>query len=175
MRRCRRSNLSYVCVVGVFLVASATLPAQVADVPIKAGLWETQVKVRMGSAKTNEDVPVTNQVCFTAGLTVADYMSAMNRSAGVGGAHCTVSNKIETAHSISYDSACVGPTMSSKGHADFKLADADHFNGTSHTAVTGTAQGRAINTMIDKTFSAKFLSSACGNVEPTVIPPSNGK
>lgn len=175
MRRCQRSNLLSVRAVGGFLVASATLLAQVADLPIKAGLWETQVNVKMGSAKTNDEVPVTNQVCFTAGLTVASYMSAMNRSAGVGGAHCTVSNKIETAHGLSYDSACVGPAMSSKGHADFKLSDADHFSGTSHTTVTGTAQGKAINTTIDKTFSAKFLSPDCGNVEPTVIPPANGK
>jgi Protein of unknown function (DUF3617) len=173
--QCKRSNLFAVCAVGVFLVGSATLLAQLADLPIKAGLWETQVTVKMGSAKTNDEVPVTNHVCFTAGLTVANYMSAMNRSAGVGGAHCTVSNKMETAHGISYDSACVGPTMSSTGHADFKLSNADHFNGTSHTTVTGTAQGKAINTTVDKTFSAKFLSSDCGNVQPTVVPPANGK
>jgi hypothetical protein len=159
----------------IFLAGTSALHAQVADLPIKAGLWDTQVNVKIGSAKGVQDVPVTRQVCFTAGLTVASYMSAMNRSAGAGDVHCTISNKNESAHAISYDTACSGATMSSKGHADFKLEDADHFSGSSHQVVTGSAQGKAINTTVDKTFSAKFVSANCGSVEPTVIPPASGK
>jgi hypothetical protein len=65
--------------------------------------------------------------------------------------------------------------MTSKGHADFKLLDPDHFNGTSHTTLTGSMNGSPMNMTIDKTFSAKFVSSSCGNVEPAVISPANGK
>ena len=54
--------------------------------------------------------------------TLADYMSALNQSAG--GTRCTISNRVQTAHGLSYDSACTGATLSSKGHADFKLSDA---------------------------------------------------
>jgi hypothetical protein len=174
MKRCKRSSLLVFCAVAVFLAGSSTLLAQVADLPIKAGLWETRVNTKVGSAETNHDVPVVVQVCFTTGLTLADYMSALNRGSARG-AHCSVSNKVQTAHGISYDSVCTGPVIDSKGHADFQLPDADHFSGTSHTTVTGSAQGTPVNMTFDKTFTAKFLSSNCGDIEPSAIPSSTGK
>ena len=39
--------------------------------------------------------------------------------------------------------------MSSKGHMDFQLAGPESFSGTSHTTVTGSHQGKAIN-MVDR-------------------------
>jgi Protein of unknown function (DUF3617) len=172
--RCKCSNLLPVCALTLFLVGSSTLFAQVADLPIKAGLWDAQSNTKIVSSQGNHEMPVTTQDCFTAGLTLADYMTALNRAAAREG-KCAVSNRVQTAHGISFDSACTGPTMSSKGHADFKLADADHFNGSSHTTLTGSMNGAPINMTIDKTFSAKFVSSNCGNVEPTVISPASGK
>ena len=172
--RCKCSKLLAVCALTVFLVGSSTLFAQVADLPVKAGLWDVQSNTKIVSSQGNREMPVTTQDCFTAGLTLADYMTALNR-AGARGGKCTVSNKVQNAHGISYDSTCTGPTMSTKGHADFKLTDPDHFNGTSHTALTGSMNGTPMNMTIDKTFSAKFVSSSCGNVEPTVIPPASGK
>ena len=127
MKQCKRSNLLVVWAVAIFLAGSSNLFAQVADLPLKAGLWETQVKIKMGNAGTDNDEPVTSQVCFSAGLTLAGYMSALNHVAG--GTRCTVSNRVRTDHGLSYDSACTGATLSSKGHADFKLADANHFSG----------------------------------------------
>jgi Protein of unknown function (DUF3617) len=172
--RCKCSNLLAVCALSVFLAGSSTLFAQVADLPIKAGLWDAQSNTKIISSQGNHEMPVTTQDCFTAGLTLADYMTALNQSAARGG-KCTVSNKVQTAHGISFDSTCTAATMTSKGHADFKLPDQDHFNGTSHTTLTGSMNGTPMNMTIDKTFSAKFVSSNCGNVEPTVIPPASGK
>lgn len=48
--------------------------------------------------------------------------------------------------------------MGSQGDIDFQLTDAEHFSGTSHTTVTGTAKGKPVNMAIDKTFTAKFLA-----------------
>ena len=172
--RCKSSSVLAVCALTVFLVGSSTLFAQVGDLPIKAGLWDVQSNTKIVSSQGNHEMPVTTQDCFTAGLTLANYMTALNGAAARGG-KCTVSNQVQTAHGISYDSTCTGPTMSTKGHADFKLADPDHFNGTSHTTLTGSMNGTPMNTTIDKTFSAKFVSSSCGTVEPTVIPPASGK
>ena len=172
--RCKSSSLLAVCALPVFLFGSSTLFAQVADLPIKAGLWDVQSNTKIVSSQGNHEMPVTTQNCFTAGLTLADYMTALNRAAAPGG-KCTVSNRVQTAHGISYDSTCTAPTMTSKGHADFKLPDPDHLNGTSHTTLTGSMNGTPMNMTVDKTFSAKFVSSSCGNVEPTVIPPASGK
>jgi hypothetical protein len=60
--------------------------------------------------------------------------------------------------------------MGSKGRIDFQVSGTESFSGTSHMAVTGSTQGKPINLAIDKTFSAKFLGSNCGDVKPLVTP-----
>jgi hypothetical protein len=73
--------------------------------------------------------PVSAQSCFSAGTTLGDYLTATNK--GTPGAQCSVSNNVQTARGISYDTACTGQSMASKGHIDFNLTDAEHFSGTS--------------------------------------------
>ena len=156
-------NLVGLCAAAVLLLGPSTLPAQLSDLPIKAGLWETHVSVNHGT-------PIAGQSCFSAGTTLSDYLTATNKA--VSGTQCSVANKVQTAHGIAYDTACNGPSLSSKGHIDFQLPDAGHFNGTSHTTVMGTARGTPVNMAIDKTFTAKFASSDCGSVKPVVVPSS---
>jgi len=155
------SKLVGQCAAAVILLGPLSLLAQLSDLPIKAGLWETQVSVNHGS-------PIAGRSCFSAGTTLGDYLTATNKA--VSGTQCNVANKVQTAHGIAYDTACNSQSMSSKGHIDFQLPDAEHFNGTSHTAVTGTAHGTPVNMAIDKTFTAKFVSSDCGSVKPVVVP-----
>ena len=165
MRVWKHSKLFAACAAVVVLAGPSTLLAQLSDIPIKAGLWETHVATKAGVSNISADA----QSCFTAGTTLGDYLTATNRGAG---AQCSVSNKIPTAHGVSYDTVCNGPSMSSKGHIDFQLTDAEHVNGTSHTTVTGTTQGKPVNMAIDKIFTAKFVASACGDVKPLVVPSS---
>jgi hypothetical protein len=160
------SNLMRPCAAAAILLGPLSLLAQLSDIPIKAGLWETQVSVNHGS-------PIAGRSCFSAGTTLGDYLTATNKA--VAGTQCSVANKAQTARGIAYDTACNGPTMSSKGHIDFQLPDAEHVNGTSHTTVTGTAQGTPVNMAIDKTFTAKFVGSDCGTVKPVVVPSSSAK
>lgn len=151
------------CASAVLLLGPSTLLAQLSDLPIKAGLWETRVSVNHGS-------PIAGQSCFSAGTTLSDYLTATNKA--VSGTQCRVANKVQTAHGIAYDTACNGQSLSSKVHIDFQLPDAGHFSGTSHTTVTGTVRGTPVNMTIDKTFTAKFASSDCGSVKPVVVPSS---
>ena len=162
LRKC--SKLVRHCAAAVILLGPLSLLAQLSDIPIKAGLWETQVSVNHGS-------PIAGRSCFSTGTTLGDYLTATNKA--VAGTQCSVSNKAQTAHGIAYDTACNSPSMSSKGHIDFQLPDAEHVNGTSHTTVAGTAQGSPVNMAIDKTFNAKFVSSDCGSVKPVVVPSSS--
>jgi Protein of unknown function (DUF3617) len=159
----KHSTFFYQCTVGVFLAAS-TLLAQLSDIPVKAGLWETHVSTKAGPSNISADA----RSCFSAGTTLGDYLTATYRP--VTGTKCNVSNKVNPAHGVSYDTVCSGGSMGSKGHIDFQLTDAEHFSGTSHTTVTGTAEGKAVNMSVDKTFTAKFLASDCGNVKPLVVP-----
>jgi hypothetical protein len=160
----------------VFLAAAAslagpsTLPAQLADLPLKAGLWETHVITKAGASTIDAGA---DQACFSAGTTLADYLTATNR--GLPGTKCNVSNKVVTAHGISLDTTCTGQSMGSKGHIDFQLPDAEHVSGTSHTTVTGADHGRPVKMAVDKTFTAKFLKPDCGNIKPLIVPNAHAR
>jgi hypothetical protein len=147
-------------VAAISLIGSSTLWAQLSDIPIKPGLWETHVTAKIAGSNHDADA----KTCFTAGTTMSDYLTASNKSAP--GTQCTASNKVHTAHEISYDTVCSGGSMSSKGHIDVQLADAEHFSGSSNTTVTGSGR----NMEIDKIFTGKFLASDCGDVKPMVAP-----
>ena len=157
-------NLVIVSIAAVFLAAPLVWHAQPSDLPVRAGLWEAQVSM-------NGSAPVPGQYCFSAGTTLGDYLTASNK--GTPGARCSVSNRVKTARGVSYDTACISQAMNSKGHVDVQLPDSDHFSGTSHTTVTHTEGGKAMN--IDKTFKATFAKSDCGSVKPLVIPSSSPK
>jgi hypothetical protein len=94
------------CAAAVLLFGPSTLLAQLSDLPIKAGLWETHVSVNHGP-------PVASQSCFSAGTTLSGYLTASNR--GAPGTQCSVTNKVQTAHGIAFDNACNGQSMSSQG------------------------------------------------------------
>lgn len=148
---------------GLFLLALSAIVGQVADLPIKPGLWATHVSLNKGE-------PVEDQVCFSAGTTLKDYLAATNR--GASGAKCEINNKTQTAQGISYDSVCTSQELSSKSHVDFKFSDADHFSGTSHATVSGSMRGKPVNSVMDKTFSASFIRSDCGSIKPLVLAPN---
>jgi len=156
-------NFAGVCAAVIVLGLPVALHAQLNDLPLKPGLWETQVSLNHGAS-------MAGKVCFTAGTTLADYLTATNKSAG---AQCSVTNKVATAHGLAFDNVCTNATMSTKGHIDFQLADSEHFSGSSHTTVSGTAAaGKPVNMTLDKTFTAKFVGADCGAVKPVVVPGS---
>ncbi|MBB5316922.1 DUF3617 domain-containing protein [Tunturibacter empetritectus] len=156
------------CAALLFLSVSA-LTAQVADLPIKPGLWNTQVVVKMG-ADDKDTQPISQQACFSAGSTISGYLTAITKSHP--DIKCTVANKVQTGHHLVFDTICTSPTVSSKSHHDFDLADPGHFSGSSHTAMTGSMQGHPINMEMDKTFTGTFLSSDCGTVKPLDLAPA---
>ncbi len=152
------------CIAATFTAMPSALMAQLADIPIKPGLWQAHVNTKAGS----NDISADDKYCFSAGTTLSDYLTATNK--GAPGTTCKISNKKQTAHGISYDTACSGGSMGSSGRIDFQLSDEEHISGTSQTKVAGTSGGRAVNMEIDKTFTAKFLASACGDVKPLIVP-----
>ena len=104
----------------VLLAGPSTLLAQLSDLPLKAGLWETHVSV-------NGEASVAGQSCFSAGTTLSDYLTAANK--GAAGTRCSVTNKVQTVRGVSFDNTCSGQSMTSKGRIDFQLPDSEHFSG----------------------------------------------
>ena len=156
------SNL-WALLAATVLLVPCLAEAQVSDLGVKAGLWQAHVDVTMRGSTDGTD----DQYCFTAGMTLEDYMTASNPGTG---AKCSVTNKVHTGHGISYDTACASTRSGSKEHIDFKLSDPEHFSGTSHTTVTSNSGGKVLMEM-DKKFTAKFMSSNCGSVKPLVVSP----
>lgn len=169
MRPNRPAGILTLGTVTALLAGSSLLLAQVADLPLKPGLWEANVRVKSGTS-TIDSGP--EQVCFTAGMTLGEYVTATNH--GAQGTRCDVTNKIVTPQAISYDTVCTGPHTNAKGHADFHLTDAAHFTGTSHMTTTGSSHGKAMTITVDKTYTAKFLAASCGDVKPMAAPASSG-
>ncbi len=97
MKPWKHSDLFVLCAAAVFLAAPSSLLAQLSDVPVKPGLWETHVSTKAGASTINGDA----QSCFSAETTLGDYLTATNK--GAAGTTCKVSNKINTVHGVSYD------------------------------------------------------------------------
>jgi hypothetical protein len=165
MSSIKRARLFVVCAAVVVLAGPSILLAQLSDLPIQAGLWETQVRMISGIANGQTRAA---RVCFSAGTTLGDYLTATNR--GGASAECSATKAVTSAHEIAFDTACSGRTMTSKGHIEVELTDAEHFSGQSHTTVIGAGHGKPVTTTIDKRFSATFLASDCGDVKPLVVP-----
>jgi hypothetical protein len=159
----RPSRHLALCTASLFLIGVSALRGQLADIPIKPGLWNTQVVAKIG-LNDNDNEPIVSQACFTAGTTISGYLAAMTKSAP--DVQCTMSNKVQTANHIAFDTTCTSPNATSKSHSDFQIADSEHFSGTSHSTVVGSSRDHPINMEMNKTFTAKFLSSNCGDVKP---------
>ena len=100
MKFWKRSTLFILSVVALSLAGPSTLLAQLSDLPLKPGLWETHVTTKAGPTNNS----AVGQSCFTAGTTLGDYLTASNKGSG---AQCSISNKVQSAHGISYDTRVV--------------------------------------------------------------------
>jgi uncharacterized membrane protein len=59
------------------LAVPAALVAQLSDLPVRAGLWETHVVTKVGGNAMDAG---PGHACFTAGTTMSDYLTATNKS-----------------------------------------------------------------------------------------------
>jgi hypothetical protein len=190
---------SWICgcsIVVLLLAAPIALRAQ--SSPVKPGLWETQTSststmqlppdveaklaampaaqqaqmrammpAGMGGAGT--PVSTTRQVCISPQTTVDSMMNRAQQSPGMS---CAVSNKTQTASGMSFDITCTGTTGNAKGHTDVHTTDDDNVTSTSHITIAATAQGHSMNSTVDTTTTAKFVSADCGDVKPWTPPPA---
>jgi hypothetical protein len=157
-----RLNFAILCAAAALCCAPAAL-AQNANLAFKPGIWEVTTTVY-------KTPPKTVRACFAAGTTLDNYLMITNR--GINSTVCTVSNKVQNGRGIAFDNACTSGTLASQGHFDFQLPDDQNFTGTSHTVVTGTAEGKPVNRTIDKEFTAKFAAIDCGTVAALALTPA---
>jgi hypothetical protein len=173
----------------VFVSCGTVAVAQ--SLPVKPGLWETQatttlamqlppemeakiaamspdqqaqMRAMMGATGGGgKPTTFTRQTCVAPGTTVENMM---NREQQTPGMTCTVSNKTQSASGMSFDMVCTGPKASVKGHTDLHIVDAGHVSSTTHATSTASSQGHTMNSTMDVTSSAKYVSADCGDVKP---------
>lgn len=187
---CRRS--------AVFAILAVTmgLHAQSTSTPAKAGLWETTVsstramqmppelaakiaamppaqqammQSQMQGMGGGKPIVATRQSCSTG----QDSMDSLLSRAQSSAMKCTFPNRVQTADGASFDISCTGDQGTAKGHMEFHMPDTEHVNGTAHITITGTAQGRTMNTTVDNTTTAKWLGADCGDVKPSTSAVAN--
>jgi hypothetical protein len=124
---------------------------------------QAQMRSMMGGMGGGTPVATTRQVCIAPQTSVDSMLNRTQQSQGMS---CTISNKTQTATGASFDIDCTGQMGSGKGHTDVHLIDDDHVSSTSHMTLTGRSQGHTVNSTVDVTTTAKFMSADCGDVKP---------
>jgi len=175
----------------------AVVRAQSTSTPIKQGLWQTQMTMSMqvtlppdveakiaampaaqqaqmrsmmgGAAGGGAPVVTTKQVCIAPETTMDSMLNRAQQSPGM---QCTFSNRTQTATGMSFDMECTGQGGGAKGHTELRAIDADHVTSTSHMTVTASSQAHTMNSTVDTTTTAKFVSADCGDVKPYTGPPA---
>jgi hypothetical protein len=162
MTLCTLFNLALLCATAALACAPSAF-AQNPNLAFKPGIWEVTTTV-------NKAAPKTVRACFAAGTNLDNYLMVTNR--GINNTVCTVSNKVQKGRGITFDNACTNGALASQGHFDFQLPDDQNFTGTSHTVITGTAEGKPVNRTIDKQITAKFVAVDCGTVAALDLSPA---
>jgi len=193
-----QTRLSIHSIVFVLFAGSLGAYAQSAPIPVKPGLWETQVSMTrvttlppdaeakiaalppaqqaqvrsmMGGAGGSTPTVMTRQVCVAPQTTLDSMLSRAQQTPG---SQCSVSNREQTATGASFDITCTMQMGSAKGHTEIRILDDDHASSTVHMTMTGTSEGKTMNSTMDSTTTAKFVAADCGNVKP-YTPPAAAK
>jgi hypothetical protein len=178
------------CKCGLFLLVMAFgtgLKAQSAPVPIKPGLWQTQIsgtssmtlpadqeariatlpaaqqamiRSRMGGGTPTA---VTTRSCAAEQTSLNALMSEAQQK----NTKCTFTNQVQTADGASFDTNCVSPQGTASGHAEFHMTDSEHVSGSIHlTADATSSNGGSMHMTIDNTVTSKYMGTDCGTVKP---------
>lgn len=174
------------CSLFVLVMAFGTgVKAQTATIPIKPGLWQTQIsgtssmtlpadqeariaalpaaqqamiRSRMGGAPTT----TTTRSCATGQTSLNEIMSQAEKNT-----KCTFTNQVQTADGASFDASCVSPQGTTSGHAEFHMVDSEHFTGSLHMTADATSpNGGSMHMKVDNTVTSKYLGADCGTVKP---------
>lgn len=130
--------------------------------PAQQAMMQSQMQA-MGGGKP---IVTTTQSCSTGQESMDSLLNRAQSSA----MKCTFPNRVQTADGASFDISCTGDQGTAKGHMEFHMPDPEHVNGTAHIAISGTAQGKTMNTAVDSTTTARWVSADCGGVKPRSSP-----
>ena len=179
----------------VGLAAPVALHGQSAPIPVKPGLWETEVSITHVTALPSEveariaamppaqqtqvrtmmgadakPVVTTTQVCY-AQASMDSLLSQAQQSSRM---QCSFTNRVQTAQGASFDLSCAGEVGTATGHVEYHWIDDQHAISTSHMTVAGSSRGMTVNSTVDTTTKGKFVKADCGDVKP-FDPPAGAK
>lgn len=147
----------------LFVVGASMLAAMFqmpATPPVKMGLWETSVAVKMSGADLPPQMAgmaartTTLRSCFTP----ESYAKAMANNPQ--DRDCTRTNEVWGAKSWSFDMSCRSGQAS--GHFEVTFDSPESAHGSMHMSMN--AGGHAMQT--DSTMTMHYLGADCGKVSP---------
>ena len=163
------------------------LQAQGGAIPIKPGLWQTQIngtnsmslpadqEARIAALPAAQQAMIRSSMgggkptTVTTKSCIAEQasMDTLLNQAQQKNMKCTFTNRVQTAAGASFDTSCTSPQGTASGHAEFHMSDSEHVTGTIHMTadMTGRSGGTAHMT-IDNTMTSKYLGADCGTVKP---------
>jgi hypothetical protein len=191
MRVPLRDGLLIRSIAFAMFAAPLALHAQSTPIPIKPGLWESQIssttamslppeiearlaalppaqqaqaRSMMGGAGGGSSPVSTTIKSCVATQTSMDAL--LNQQQNKTGMKCTFTNRVQTTDGTSFDTSCTMPQGSATGHSTFHMTDDEHVTGTTHMTVDTNSRGTAAHMSIDSTYAAKYLGADCGDVKP---------
>ncbi len=191
MRLSLPDGLLICCITLGIIAASISLYGQSAPIPIKPGLWESQIsstntmslppeveakiaampaaqqaQVRSmmgGSAGGSAPTSITSKSCFAPGTSMDALLNQQQNRPGM---KCTFTNRVQTADGASFDTSCTTAQGTANGHSTFHHVDDEHVTGTTHMTLNMAANGRTMSSTIDSTSTMKYVGADCGDVKP---------
>ena len=178
------------CECGILVLAlttAATAHGQ-STMPVKQGLWESQINTTMKMDLPPEmeariaAMPPDRQAQFRAMMggskplnsvsksCVANRTSVddlLNEAQQKNGMKCTFTNRTENSNSTSFDTSCISPQGTVSGHTEVRMEDENHATATSHmTANFSASSGESTHMTVESKMNSKYLGSDCGDVKP---------
>ena len=190
-----RTNLSLsfrsiTTVCGIFLAIGLlpTARAQSRQIPVKLGLWESQVSSTMVMALPPEAeariaaMPPERQAQMRARLNgskpnVSTYKSCiaqhatmdelLNQNQDKRGAKCTFTNRTQTSDGASFDTTCTMPQGTATGHTEFHMLNDEHWTSTTHISADMGGGGATRHVSMESTVTSRYVGAQCGDVKPS--------
>ena len=191
-----RTNLilsfrSITTVCGIFLAIglSPAARAQSRQIPVKLGLWESQVSSTMVMALPPEAeariaaMPPDRQAQMRGMMSgskpnVSTYKSCVAQHATMdelldqnqnkSGMKCTFTNRTQTSDGASFDTSCTMPQGTATGHTEFHMLNDEHWTSTTHISADMSGKGGATrHVSMESTVTSRYVGAQCGDVKPS--------
>jgi Protein of unknown function (DUF3617) len=177
------------CCLGLIAVCSAAIVSVQAQIPLKTGLWESNMtstmtgmqippdmEARLAQMPPEQQERIRNMMGGAPHTTVThscatkEEFDKWNDSFGQDkekDAQCSHTNVTQTSQERAFDVNCASPTAKTTGRVEINFDSDEKAHGTVHMVRTALQGAQAMKPItIDMKFDTHYIGSDCGNIKP---------